>query len=397
MKSLEKIKAATSKEEAKKQLESLKPILPTTSVGLIQEQEAVLYHELDSKEKEVYEKTPQSFDVQQSVETYQHLDYKLETENLEEEKEVPVEPFFEKNPDFLKELEQKNKPNSKPIREKSASKLGAQKADPKIFSFWSASSNLGKRTISQSYAMQIAKLGYSVLYCEFDYLSPALAQTTALSNQDKNFYQLALSQDTFDLRQYIATKMDVKITKEMVGLFEEIPHEFHFLGLPSGFDPETFPSITSEDFLETLLSALKEIEYDAIVINLPSEIENLFGFPVMLESDVIFNVVSSNPVRISEYHAIIRMLQETPLDMKKWKSVINQVGQGISKETCDQMLREQSILAIPHDAERSGFELDLRFGSTLINQKTAELAGLFGFIAPETTVKKKGFFGLLGK
>lgn len=382
-----KTKESTSKEEAKQQLESLVKVLPKAS-HRASEEETVLYHELGAKKASVYEESPESFQKPKEVETeaYQHLDFKKEVvETVIEE---------EKKPLLEKEVVREFSP-VKPVREKSSSKAGVKSEEPKIFSFWGSSENLGKRTLSQSFAVQVARLGYSVLYCEFDYQNPALALTTALSNNDKNFYQLALSQDTFDLRQFIANKMDVRITKEMVGLFEEIPHELHFLGLPSGFDPDTFPSITNEDFLETLLSALKEVEYDAVVINLPNEIENLFSFPVMLESDVVFSVISANPVRISNHRSLVKMLADTPLNMDKWEIIVNQVGEGVSKDTCEQLLREQVIAAVPFDMERSSYELDLRFGSPVINQKMTALAGIYGFLAPETNEKKKGLFGLL--
>jgi hypothetical protein len=375
----------TSKEEAKRQLDSLVKGEVSKIKEREQEQETVLYHELEIKPKQIYEEVTERSKETQELEIYHQLDYKekdvvpaKEVKQVLEEKEL-IHEFT----------------TSKPVRKKTTAKVGTNTEEPKIFSFWSPSSNLGKRTISQAYAAQIAKLGYSVLYVEFDYLNPALALTTALSHPSKNFYQLALSQDSFDLRQYIATKMDVKITKDMVDLFEEIPHELHFLGLPSGFVPDSFPSITNEDFLNTLLSALKEIEYDAVVINLPTEIDNLFSFPVMLESDVVFSVVSSNPVRISEYRSYMKMLVETPLKMDKWKVIVNQVGRGITKEHCDQMLREKSIITVPYDMERPAYELDLRIGSPIINQKMIELAGMFGFMAPETNTKKKGLFGLL--
>lgn len=263
----------------------------------------------------------------------------------------------------------------------------------KLFAFWGSSTNLGKRTLAQSYAMQIAKMGYKVLYVEFDYLVPTLAVTTALTNPDKNFYQLALSQDTFDLNQFIANKMDVSITKEMAPLFDEIPMDFNFLGLPAGFDEMMFPTITNDDFLKSLLSALKDSEFEAVIINLPNNIENLFSYPVMLESDVIFSVTTPNPIRTLEYRKIRKILDETPLDMNKWEVLVNQVGSEISKQVCDDLLHEQSLLTIPYDIQRPAHELDLMFGSPIINKKMAELAAMYGFEHPEPQlIKKKGFF-----
>lgn len=333
-----------------------------------------------------YEEKPLSIKTESELESYHFAEYR-EKEKL---KTLAVQQHTNSEQDDI--VHQKVRVGKQ--RMKISQNIKNDVEEPKIFAFWGASTNLGKRTLSQSFAAQIAKLGYSVLYIEFDYINPSLALTTALSNPDKNLYQLSLSQESFDLNQYIANKMDVRITKEMVSLFSEIPSEFYFLGLPSGFSPEQFPSITNEAFISTLISALKEVEFDAVVMSLPNQIDNIFSFPIMLESDVVFAVTTSNPVRINEYRQLKKILNDTPLNMDKWEVIVNQIGNEIPKEVCDQLLRERSILAVPYDIQRASYELDLRMGSPIINQKMNELASLYGFLAPEPEVtKKKGLFG----
>ena len=335
-------------------------------------------------------------------ELYQHLEYKEVAQEVKielpilEKQTITTMPKAEQEPvQVVPTVKEPQSSTVKATRQKSTEKgeTTGTVDEAKTFAFWGNSTNLGKRTLSQSFAMQIAKMGYNVLYVELDYLNSTLALTTALTNPDKNFYQLSLSQDSFDLDNFIANKMDVRITKEMLPLFNEIPEEFHFLGLPGGFEADLFPSITNEGFLSTLVGALKEVDFDAVVINLPNEIDNLFSFPVMLESDVVFAVTTVNPIRVNEYRAMKKMLADTPLNMNKWQVIVNQVGNEISKDVCDQILREQSLLAVPYDLQRGAYELDLRFGSPTINQKMVELANLYGFFPPEPVEpKKKGLF-----
>jgi hypothetical protein len=378
---LDKVENPTSKEEAEELLNRFSQKGNVRHQPVETEQE--LYQELHAKK---VRKEQMKVQTEFEQEVYHHAEYK--------KKEAPRTLIFQSD---VKEEENtvNHKVSNRLQRRKTTEKTKNQTEEPKMFAFWGASTNLGKRTLSQSFANQIVKLGYSVLYVEFDYLNPALALTTALSSPEKNFYQLSLSQDSFDLKQFIANKMDVKITKEMVSLFSEIPEEFYFLGLPAGFNPEQFPSITNEGFLSTLIAALKEIEFDAVVMNLPNQIDNLFSFPVMLESDVVFAVTTTNPVRINEYRKMKQLLSDTPLNMDKWEVIVNQVGAEITKDVCDQLLRERSILAVPYDIQRPAYELDLRMGSPIINEKMNELAGLYGFMPPEPEVtKKKGLFGL---
>lgn len=344
-----------------------------------------------------------------SSELYQHLEYR----EVPGVNEVSHQPLYETNPvsHFENEVQQVNTdphnykdsaltrltPTRHPIqpsRQKAVEKSATEHAEAKLFAFWAASTEVGKRTLSQSYAMEIAKLGYSVLYVEFDYLNPTLALTTALSHPDKNLYQLSLSQDSFDLGNYIANKMDVQITKDMASLFNEISNDFYFLGLPQSFDTDSFPSITNEQFLSTLLSALKDMPFDAVIMNLPNDVENLFSFPVMVQSDVVFAVTTANPVRINEYRAMNKLLSDTHLDMEKWQVLVNKVGEEISKDVCDQLLHERALISVPYDLKRPYLELDLHFGSPTINQKMQELAALYGFIPEEPVeTKRKGLFG----
>lgn len=381
---LQKIKVPTSKENAAMLIEKFaEKQAPSAQHGKLRlADKADFYQRLDYKDVE----------RGQAVSQQPLYDGPPITQFKSDHQVTSQKPFYEE--DVLTRLSPTGFSSMKPNRQKSLEKNSENFAEEaKTFAFWGASTNLGKRTLSQTYAMQIAKLGYSVLYVELDYLNPTLALTTALTNPDKNFYQLSLSQDSFDLDSFVANKMDVRITKEMVQLFNEIPNDFHFLGLPSGFEKELFPSITNEGFLSTLISALKEVNFDAIVINLPNEVENLFSFPVMLESDVVFAVTTANPVRINEYREMNKLLVDTPLDMNKWEVIVNQVGSEISKDVCDQLLREHSIITVPHDTQRPLYELDLRFGSPIINQKMAELASLYGFLPPEPIEsKRKSFF-----
>lgn len=267
----------------------------------------------------------------------------------------------------------------------------------KLFAFWGSSQNAGKRTLSQAFAAVIAEFNYKVLYVELDYLNPAFGMTTGLTNSKKNLYQLCLSQETFDINEYIATKddTDLKRQKGFNKILNRIPDNLHYLCLPTFFDSEEFP-VLSQEFLSNFIKALKEVEYDAVVISLSTDLDDVFGFPIMLEVDKIFHVIPDNIVRIQEYKLLKEKLKGTPLDMEKWETLLNQVGEGVEKEALDRLLEEQTLLSIPFCKDRSLYEHDLLIGSPVINEAMKDLAKHYKFMDPsENLSKRKRFFGLL--
>lgn len=265
----------------------------------------------------------------------------------------------------------------------------------KVFAFWASTSNLGKRTLSQSFALQLAQKQYKVLYVELDYIKPAFATTTGLSSRTKNFYQLCLSQENFELEKFIASKHDVELKgkKGFQKVIEKIPDNFHFLALPVGFKTELFPKI-GEGFVPNLIKAFNDSEYDAVVLNLPNELDDVFTYPVMLEVDKVFHVLSDNIVRIEEYREVKQFLQETPLNLNKWETIFNLVGEGISQEALDSLIGEKSAAAIPMDTMRSLHEMDLQIGSPSINEYLDEIVSSFGFVNMAENRKKKRLLGL---
>ncbi|MCF6094504.1 AAA family ATPase [Microaerobacter geothermalis] len=353
-------------------------------------------------------------------------DVNLYEEEEEEIKEKQKEEQAEENKGFLF-LSQKNKPlesteeaSRRQIAVKANYRVISRKQDlsskvsirdvskeeyahtrideSKLISFWSAAPGQGKRTLSQSLAKVIASRNYKVLYVELDYFYPSFAWTSGLSHPAKNIFQLAMhvsDQDEFDLKQYVASPRDVfGSQKRIQQAISKIPPKLDFMALPSNFVVEEFPSIKSEQFIDHFIKGLKNLSYDAIILNLPNEIEHLFSFPVMLESDEIFNILTPHPGRIVRYGQLKKKLKNTPLNMTKWSTIFNQVHEEIQKDALDSFIQEESRMVVPFDPKRALLELDLSLGSPMIDKKMAELADMFGFIDTTVPEKKKKFLSL---
>ena len=250
-------------------------------------------------------------------------------------------------------------------------------------SFWGVSPGVGTRTIAQSFAKNAAERGAKVLFVELDYLRPSFAVTSGLTHPTKNLLQLAMQQvehNDFDIEMFIAKPNEIKVQKKSLKkVINDIPTNLHFLALPKDYRVESFPEIEEgKEFIDELNRQLKSLKYDLIIFNLPSEVNNLFSYPIMLNMDKIYNIMTLHPAHIQNYLNLREMLEKSSIDMDCIQTILNKVPKGISKEQGDSIINEKTILNIPYDLERTEKELNIQMGSPLIDEKVNELLNHLG-------------------
>jgi len=273
------------------------------------------------------------------------------------------------------------------------------KTKVKLVSFWGITPGLGKRTLSQSLAKVISNRGYRVLYLELDYENAAFSITTGLSHEEKNLLNMVLAlngDEEFDIQNFIAIPEDFIKKGRNEKSIEKIG--FHFSVFADSFQKDQFPSISDpKTFVDRFITRVKDLPYDAIILNLPNPLESIFAFPIMLKSDAIVNVITLNPARIKKYQEIRKVISTTPIDSNKWFTVVNQYAvNDLSKDTIDQVLGENTLLVVPNDATRAEHELNLMIGGVMIDRDMGLLADHFGFKA-ETSENKRKLSFLFGK
>ena len=94
----------------------------------------------------------------------------------------------------------------------------------------------------------------------------------------------------------------------------------------------------------------------------------MFAFPIMLEIDLVFNVLTLHPSRILSFGSLKEKLSKTPIDMDKFKTIINMVHKDIDKEKADSLINAGSAFIVPFDNDRAVHELDLQIGAPQINE-----------------------------
>ncbi len=274
-------------------------------------------------------------------------------------------------------------------------KMSSQKiqVNVKTVAFWGIEPGMGKRSVAQMFAKQCAVRGGNVLYCELDYFNPSFALTTGLSHPEKNFYKFMIDsadKNDFEIEPFIAKPSDLMVNRKLRKSLTSFPNTLHFLTLPIDFKPSQFPLVENENFTSTFMKHLNVLPYDLIVLNLPTKLENIFGFPVLLESNLIYNVLTLNPSRMYKYMQTKELLMNTPLNFNFWRTVVNQVPNDIRKETIDKkLIKETSFLCIPYDEERALLDLDLIIDSEVMGRAIASLVDELGFESLGPEKKKK--------
>ncbi|MDP4087302.1 MAG: hypothetical protein Q8934_22320, partial [Bacillota bacterium] len=197
------------------------------------------------------------------------------------------------------------------------------------------------------------------------------------------------------IESYIAQPSEVPSNKKSVKkTVENLPNNLHFLTFPKGFKTEHFPVIEDKSFITNFIKNIKATSYDFIILNLPHQIENLFTFPIMLESDVNFNVMNLHPARILKYFQIKEMLLKTPLNFEKMKLIVNQIPESMKKENVETLLNDKCEFMIPHCPHRIFNELDLIIGSPAINESIGSYLSSIGLSDEnEPEKRKKKIFG----
>ncbi|PIJ95816.1 hypothetical protein [Lysinibacillus sphaericus] len=248
----------------------------------------------------------------------------------------------------------------------------------KIISFYSSAPSQGKRTFSLSLAELLAMSKFKTLYMELNLFNPALAVAHNISHSSKNilqYFQVANRTEQFQVDRFVITKQDLLSDKENKRNYQDLPDKLHFLGIPEDFDHSKFPIIVdsedeyaeerAKDFIEKFIIELKSSDYDYIILSLPNEINHLFGFEVIKQSDIIINTVTPSAVRLDENKKNMDFLIKAAPEVKeKTYTIINMASNEVDLQTYKVLAGvESNLLIANYDPTRQEYELSLKFSS----------------------------------
>lgn len=281
-----------------------------------------------------------------------------------------------------------------------------------IIGFHSVAQGQGKRTFSLSFAELLAKNNYNTLFIELDVFNPSLYLGHNIAHELKNlteYVRSALNNDAFQVERFAIKKSELIADKEGRKLFSNLPDKLSYLALQKDFQIDKFPVIVdstdseaeerAHKFIQKFINALKNSDYDYVVISLPTEINHIFGYEIVKEVDKLINVVTVTAARFDENTKVMQFLKKTiPSFENKLFTLINMASDRIDDSKYKEfvgIIGENNHYISKFDLDRKEYELAYAFGSPAITNDV-ELMALKMKIAITPTPKKKKLFGVVG-
>lgn len=256
-----------------------------------------------------------------------------------------------------------------------------------IISFRSISRGSGASTLATTFAKETAKLKAKVLYIEANLVSPSFAVNTGFTHPNKNFLNLVNQGSTsYKITNYIATKedMDKKIASQLFGI--EVLSVPKFQG--------KYDQVKLEDpnsWTEKFMSILRDLPYDYIVIDIPTELDEFTAYPIIKSSDQVISVVEGTPKSLLEYRNEKAWLSENNLDFNE-TLIVNKHDKDYQGDIVE-FIDDIQYIPIPYDPLRVREEWLLNIGSDLIDVKIQSLQAVLGVQGvgyaekPKTSIK----------
>ncbi|MEH6944649.1 AAA family ATPase [Bacillus sp. JJ722] len=275
-----------------------------------------------------------------------------------------------------------------------------------IISFYSVAASQGKRTLSLALAELLAEQNHKVLYVELDYKMPAVAIATRISDSQRNsseYFNRVVLNRNFDPTAFVLKKEHLLKTeeKDLWKSFNKLPKELDYLLFPLDYGEKSFPKIlTNEEtaekdaheFIEQLIYALKNTSYQAVILNLPTDLSNIFGYEMLAQSDHVIEVITPSSTQLFARKKTVKFLSTlSPQIEDKWLTVLNMISEEVDEMEYQKLFGEEEMIQIPFDPGRQKEELAIQLSSPFIKEKMETVALHLKF-AITPTVPKRRFF-----
>lgn len=276
----------------------------------------------------------------------------------------------------------------------------------KLISVYTASSNLGKRTIATTLAHQSAKNGYQTLLIELDYVRPSIALSLGMTNSTKNaykYFERAFQQGFFDIENFIMRKADITSTqKELEKLHQHALDNLDYLIFPIDFESGMIPKIQMgqkesltekvEFITHQFIQNIYALSYDVVILSLPNNLQDIFAVPILLDSTKVVHIIGASLPRIEEAKRTLSIFEKYNPD--KWINVLNMAAHQKFVDEGDYHLTVSPIKLhqiVPFDENRLRLELNAEIGSPLIKDKVNTILELCDVEIQQQSKRKKLF------
>lgn len=272
-----------------------------------------------------------------------------------------------------------------------------------VISFYAIAPSQGKRTLSLSFAELLASNKNKVLYVELDTTRPSVALSTRISHPVKNAveYFRDTKKDHFNVEPHVLNRAELIKTedRDLKRVFSDLQGSLDYLTLPIFYQENNFPNLIegsnperqANEYIQKLIYSFKTSNYDYVILNLPNELESLFGFEVIAGSDQVINVITASANRLNELKNTLTFLnQHIPTLKERWTNILNMASPNVNEVEYKQLMNEETFV-VPFDPERQKAEFSLETGSPVIKECLGDLALYLEIPIIQTTKSRFSF------
>lgn len=285
---------------------------------------------------------------------------------------------------------------------------------PKIVSGWSCKSGMGVNTLLLSAAIESANRGYRTAFVELDIVNNITSIKTGLSHPTRNIEKWIeyrtkenayISLETYLLNSniWLADPVNRK-NKPLTEIVSDMDRNLFFLTPSQSLDRfDAYEVLFYPDTVKVILEQLKSNDFEAIFLDLPSEILSIVTVPAMSLSDEVIVMVDGSVATAAYTRSQLDFLIKE-IEPHRIKIVTNRVPKSLVSAV-EVNLDAEAWMSIPEDTEMIEYNLDMRnTGGAIFQKATNEFLNKL-YLTPKKNYKssskvaeseKKGIFKLLG-
>ena len=238
-----------------------------------------------------------------------------------------------------------------------------------VTAIWSPIPNVGAGTFSRALAVTLAKQNRKVLLIELDWEYSKLARTTALTHTDRNLKTLLrnisrLGEDARIEDFIVNAKMagdDLphthKAAKQKV---KKLPSSLFVLCREATARYEDEPELPDERALDLLFFECKRAGFQHILVDLPSNPNNIYTMLTLLSADEKFAVVDESFSTSGFFKMAMQALEGIHLSAESFDLIINKVKPMLTAQDVSEFYDKPAVLALPYCDDMSLQQLELK-------------------------------------
>lgn len=238
-----------------------------------------------------------------------------------------------------------------------------------VTAIWSPIPNVGAGSFARALAVTLAKQNRKVLLMELDWEYAKLARTTALTHSDRNLKNLLRNisrlGNEVSIEDYVVNaKMaedDLPHThKQAKQRLKRVPASLFVLCREATARYEEEPELPDARAMDRLFFECKRAGFQHIIVDLPSNPNNLFTMLTLLAADEKLVVVDDAFSTSGFFKMAIQALESIKLTADSFELVINKVKPTLTAQEVSEFYDKTPTLTLPYCDDMSLLQLELK-------------------------------------